>query len=234
MSLPRKKSPIKRILYYCLVAIALFFILLAIGYFTPIRSCNVTAEKCEFPVCIDHDQMHTNIVVPSQNQIVDWSQFISFPDIGRDAVANYKYLTFGWGDRDFYIQTPTFADLNLITAFKALFLPTPSTLLVQGFAELPANRANKCVKVTQTEYLQLTHFIQKTFKLNSQGKPIRIANGSLLSSGFYEANGTYSILRTCNDWTAEGLRKANVDTPLWAGLSSAVVLHFRRTCECGL
>jgi uncharacterized protein (TIGR02117 family) len=233
MSLPKKKSSIKRIIYYCLLAIASFFTLLAIGYFTPITSCNITPEKCAVTICIDQDGMlHTNILVPSQNQIVDWSQFISFPDIGKDPIANYKYLTFGWGDRDFYIQTPTFADLNVITALRALFLPTPSTILVQAFTELPPHRADKCVKVTQTEYLQLTNFIQNTFKLNPQGKPIRIADGYLRSSGFYEAYGNYSIFRTCNNWTAEGLRKANVDTPLWAGLSSAVMLHFGRTCEC--
>ncbi|MFB2934147.1 DUF2459 domain-containing protein [Aerosakkonemataceae cyanobacterium BLCC-F154] len=233
-TIQKKKPRLKRIFYYSLLGKLSLLTLLAIGYFTPVINCNITQEKCNFSVCIINDGMHTNIVLPVSNEIVDWREFINISDIGKDTSANYKYLTFGWGDRDFYIQTPTLAELNLVTAIKALFLPTPSTILVQGFAEIPRNREVKCVKVTRKDYLELTQFIQNTFQLNPQNQPIRIANGHLSSSGFYAANGNYSILKTCNDWTAEALRKASVDTPLWAGLSSAVMLHFSRTCECSI
>lgn len=227
-----KKARLKRVFYYFLFSNLSLLTLLAIGYFTPVINCNLTQAKCDFSVCVINDGMHTNIVLPVRNNLVDWSDFISISAIGKDATANYKYLTFGWGDRDFYIQTPTLAQLNLITAFKALFLPTPSTILVQGLSELPQNRETKCVKVTKTDYLKLTQFIQNTFQFHSQNQPIKIANGHLSSSGFYAANGSYSILRTCNNWAAEALGKANVDTPLWAGLSSSVMLHFGRSCEC--
>ncbi|MBE9229089.1 DUF2459 domain-containing protein [Phormidium sp. LEGE 05292] len=229
-----KKQRLKKFFYYSFLAKLSLLTLLAIGYFTPVINCNIKQEKCDFSVCVINDGMHTNIVLPVSNNLVDWREFINISTMGKDTTANYKYLTFGWGDRDFYIQTPTFAELNLVTAFKALFLPTPSTILVQGFSHIPQNRETKCVKVTKTNYLQLTQFIQNTFELNLQNQPIRIADGHLSSSGFYAAKGSYSIVRTCNNWTAEALRKANVDTPLWAGLSSAVMLHFRRSCECSI
>lgn len=229
-----QKPILKKVFYYFIICQISLVILLLIGYFTPVVNCHTTNEKCQFPVCIIDDGMHINIVLLANNNIVDWGKFINISTIGKDDKGNYKHLTFGWGDRDFYIQTPTLAELNLITAFKALFLPTPSTILVQGFSEIPQNQETKCVEVTQTDYLQLTQFIQKTFQVNSQNEPIRIANGHSSNSGFYAANGNYSILKTCNNWVAEALRKANVDTPLWAGLSSAVMLHFQRTCECSL
>ncbi|MFB2837666.1 DUF2459 domain-containing protein [Floridanema evergladense] len=227
-----KKLQFKKVFYYFLLAKISLLSLLAIGYFTPVVNCNVTQAKCEFPVCIINDGMHVNIVLPVRNNLVDWQEFINVSAIGKDATANYKYLTFGWGDRDFYIQTPTLAEFNLITAAKALFLPTPSTILVQGFADIPRNPELKCAKVTKTDYLQLTQFIQNTFQFNSQNQPIRIANGFLSSSGFYAANGSYSILKTCNNWAAEALQQAGIDTPLWAGLSSAVMLHFGTSCKC--
>jgi uncharacterized protein (TIGR02117 family) len=230
----KKKTRLKKLFYYSLFGKVSLITLLAIGYFTPVINCNNTQEKCDYSVCAIDDGMHINIVLPVSNNLVDWREFLNISAIGKDATDNYKYLTFGWGDRDFYIQTPTLAELNLITAVKALFLPTPSTILVQGFAKLPQNRELKCVKVTKTDYLKLTQFIQNTFQFNSQNQPIRIANGHLSSSGFYAANGSYSILTTCNNWAAEALRKADVDTPLWAGLSSAVMLHFGRTCECSI
>lgn len=230
----KQKHKIKRIFSYLLLGKLFLIILLVVGYFTPVINCNTTQEKCNYSICIINDGMHINIVIPVKNDLVNWEEFINISDLGKDAIANYKYLTFGWGDRDFYIQTPTLAEFNLITASKALFLPTPSTILVQGFSEIPRYQETKCVKVTQTDYLQLIQFIQKTFQLNSQNEPIRIANGHSSNSGFYAANGNYSIGKTCNNWVAEALKKANVDTPLWAGLSSAVMLHFKRTCECNL
>lgn len=230
----KKNHRLKKLFCYSLLGKLSLLTLLAISYFTPVINCNITKEKCNLSVCIINDGMHTNIVLPVNNKIVDWREFLNISDIGKDATATYKYLTFGWGDRDFYIQTPTLAELNFVTAVKALFLPTPSTILVQGFSEIPQNREIKCVKVTRKDYLKLTHFIQNTFQLNPQNQPIRIANGHLSSSGFYAAKGSYSMLRTCNDWTAEALEKANVDTPLWAGLSSAVMLHFGRSCQCSI
>lgn len=230
----KQKPKFKRILSYFLLGQLFLIILLAVGYFTPVINCNLTQENCNYSICIINDGMHINIVLPAKNDLVNWEEFINVSDLGKDAIANYKYLAFGWGDRDFYIQTPTLAELNLITASKALFLPTPSTILVQGFSELPQNRETKCVKVTKTDYLQLTQFIQNTFQLNSQNQPIRITNGHSSNSVFYAANGNYSIIKTCNNWVAEALIKANVDTPLWAGLSSSVMLHFRRSCQCGI
>jgi len=225
---------IKKICYYFLFLNLSFFIFLTIGYFTPLKTCHGNAEKCNFTLCVAEDGMHTNIVLPVKNKIVDWHKLITIADLGKDRVNNYKYLAFGWGDRDFYIQTPTLADLNLVTAFKALFLPTPSTILVQGLPEIPKNTQNKCVNVGKTDYLKLTQFLKNTFELNPEGNPIKIANGHSSNSGFYQAKGSYSILRNCNNWTAEALRKANVDTPLWAGLSSAIMLHFGRSCACKL
>lgn len=134
------------------------------------------------------------------------------------------------GDRDFYLSTPTLADIKLSTTFKALFLPTPSVLDVKGYQTLPNNLEVKCVKVTEFEYLQLINYIQATFKIDTKGKINRIANGHTDNAGFYTAVGDYSILRSCNSWTEEALRTANVNTPLWDGLSFAIMLHLRNNC----
>ena len=36
------------------------------------------------------------------------------------------------------------------------------------------------------------------------------------SDAFYPASGGYSALRTCNEWTAQGLRAAGVKMGAWA------------------
>ena len=153
-------------------------------------------------------------------------------EIGRDATSDYKYLSFGWGDRAFMLETSTSAIINPVTAFKALFLPTPSTVHVQGYRIPPQNIETKCVKISGSNYLKIINFLKDTFQLDAAGNKIQISYGYDNSDSFYEAKGSYSILRTCNDWTAEALQKADVNTPLWSTLSSAIMFHLNSGCEC--
>lgn len=224
---------LKKICRYLISFTLSILTVLIIGYFTPAKWCNSSQANCHFTICVSNTGIHTNIVVPVKNEIFDWQIYLKRDDFyNNDTEFPYKYLSFGWGDRAFYMTTPTLAQLNLITTFNALFLPTPSVMDVQWYQTFPNNIKNKCVRVSNTDYLILMKFINDSFQLDAEGKKIRISPGYSSHSSFYEAKGSYSILRTCNSWTAEGLQKANVNTPLWAGLSSAIMLHLNNSCEC--
>ncbi|MEG4506824.1 TIGR02117 family protein [Microcoleus sp. F6_B4] len=205
---------------------------LTIGYFTPRKWGNYSQADCTMSLYISNQGIHTEIIVPVKNEYFDWNQFLLLTEIGRDAASDYKYLSFGWGDRAFMLETPTSENINPVTAFKALFLLTPSTLHVESYRVLPLNFETKCVKISGTNYLRLVNFIKNSFQLDAAGKKIKISYGYDNSDSFYEAKGSYYILRTCNDWTAEGLQKADVNTPLWSTLSSAIVFHLNSGCEC--
>lgn len=62
--------------------------------------------------------VHTDLVVPVRTEQIDWSARIPFSNTtGKDTTA--QWLAFGWGDKGFYLETPTWADLKASTAFKA-------------------------------------------------------------------------------------------------------------------
>ncbi|EGK88838.1 TIGR02117 family protein [Microcoleus vaginatus PCC 9802] len=205
---------------------------LTIGYLTPRKWGNYSQADCIISLYISNQGIHTEIIVPVKNEYFDGNQFLPLTEIGRDATSDYKYLSFGWGDRAFMLETSTSAIINPVTAFKALFLPTPSTLHVQGYRLPPENIETKCVKISGAKYLKMVNFIKTSFLLDAPGKKIKISYGYDNSDSFYEAKGSYSILRTCNDWTAEALQKAAVNTPLWSTLSSAIMFHLNSGCEC--
>lgn len=206
-------------------------IALGFGYIAPRKLGNAMQENCRAKLYVSNTGVHTNIVVPVSNQWYDWSQTLSLADIGRDAVENYRYLSFSWGDREVYLNTPTWSDLEFSNALKALFFPTPSVMQVKGYDRLPNYLDIKCLQINPKNYLALMNFIENSFQLDERSKPKRIAAGYNASSGFYAATGSYSLFKTCNDWTAAGLRKAEVNTPVWSGLASAVMLHLKG-CEC--
>jgi uncharacterized protein (TIGR02117 family) len=227
----------RRTLKYFVCPILLASSLLAIGYFTPRKWSHPTSQDCQtsiHKIYVSGDQMHVNLVLPVQNQVFDWNQFIPTQTIGRSS-QTYRYLKFGWGDRDFYMNTPNWSEVRITSVLRALLMPgNPTALYVQGYPEFPQEDGVtiKCIGVTQPDYLRLVNFIQNSFQRDPRGQPIRIQDGYDATSGFYKATGHYSILRTCNTWAADGLRAAHLNTPLWSGLAPAVMRHVRGcTCE---
>lgn len=209
---------------------------LTIGYFTP-RRWNPSAPNCAdnaYRVYIAGDAMHVNFVVPAQNSLYDWRKFLDFKQIGSKGQENYAYLKLGWGDRRWYTETPSWEQINVFDIFRVLFKPgNTAAMYVRGYSALPADNAVelRCIALDRTEYLNLMQFLRTSFEQTPTGKPIYLKSGASETDGFFAATGTYSALRTCNTWTAEGLDTANVPTPLWSALSASVMRH-AKGCPC--
>lgn len=202
-----------------LFAIAIIFSLL-LGVLLPRKWWNVE-QSCDAKLCVAKIGFHSNIIVPAQNEFFDWRQYLNLSDIDS---WHYKYLSFGWGDRDFYMQSPTQLKQILTLGFQAFFFSHASVIRVQLYQTLPRNMEIKCVEISKSNYLNLVQFIKNSFRLNNYGV-IKLGYSNNINVNFYAAKGRYSILRNSNNWTAKGLRTANVNTPMWATLSDAIMFH---------
>ena len=211
--------------------ILLIVSLFLISAFIPRKWSNYSNLACDYQICIANTGIHSNILVPTENDAYNWRNYLSIDKIGIDAVNDYKYLSFGWGDQDFYMTISSISDFDFYPIFKAVFLPTSSVMYVRGYQSLPQNIEVKCIYTDKANYLQLTKFIEASFKLDRNHRKIRIGNGNTSTAGFYAAKGNYSILKTCNAWTGDALRKADINTPLWDSLSFAIMFHLRSGCE---
>lgn len=217
-----------RYIFSSILAIISLFLVSA---FIPRKGGNYSKQTCNYQICVSNTGIHTNILIPTENNAYNWHEYLSIDKIGIDAANNYKYLSFGWGDKNFYMTVTSVSDLNFSSLLKTVFLPTPSIMYVKGYQSLPKNIEVKCIHTDKANYLRLIKFIEASFQLDKNGRKIRIGNGHASNAGFYAARDNYSILRTCNAWTAEGLRKADINTPVWDALSSPILFHLRSGCE---
>ncbi|MDJ0736129.1 MAG: DUF2459 domain-containing protein [Nostocaceae cyanobacterium] len=215
----------------CLRSSFVFLAFLIAAALFPRKWKYISGSNCNFEVCVNNTGFHSNLIVKTKNDIFDWHNYLDIDEIGLDDADNYKYLSFGWGDRDFYMSTPRLKDIKFMTSFKALFLPTSSVMYVQGYEYLPKFAEIKCIKIQKNDYLQIINYIQASFQLDSKNRTIRVGNGHTPNAGFYRAKGSYSILKNCNSWTAQGLRTADVNTPLWDGLPAAIIWHLKSSCK---
>jgi hypothetical protein len=112
--------------------------------------------------------MHSNIIVPVKNKVFDWQKYLCL----NNKNLKYRYLGFGWGERNYYTNSPT-KELKIIKGFQALFFPNDSVIRVQRHQILPQLEL-ECVGVSQSDYLELINFINSSFKLSDRGEKILV------------------------------------------------------------
>lgn len=119
------------------------------------------------------------------------------------------FLTFGWGERGYYMtRAPTAAD-----TLQAMF-PGPAVLLVTpvscGAAMTGGTTDAYALDIAAADIDRLAAYVWAEFATTPDGRPQRIADGFAAGSAFYVAQGTYSLSNTCNTWTAGALRASGM------------------------
>lgn len=169
---------------------------------------------------------HTDIVVPVKTKEMDWSKKVRF--LGTDQDNTLRYLGFGWGDKEFYLDTPTWADLKLKTAFQAVFGSGGAAIHTTFYETL--NTGPDCIKLnlSKAQYLRLIHYIENDFLKDSAGNYVKIkAHGYGYSDAFYDAKGHYSLFKTCNTWTNDGLKICGQKACLWTPFAQGVLYQYK-------
>jgi uncharacterized protein (TIGR02117 family) len=172
------------------------------------------------------NNVHTDLVLPVRNEFYDWSRKIKY----SDAIANdntVQYLAFGWGDKGFYLETPTWADLKFKTAFKAAFFLGTSAMHVTFYTTLQEGKLCKKLTISPVQYQRLINYIEQSFQEDSVGNFIHILGHSYGNyDAFYQAKKTYNLFFTCNTWTNQALKKAGIKTALWTPIDKGILWHY--------
>jgi len=211
-----------------IICFLLVYILVSFGLSKIEVNSDIATDKKEIEVFIRTNGVHTDIVVPIKNELKDWSKEIQFQQTkSKDSLMNY--LSFGWGDKGFYLETPTWSDLKASTAFNAAFGLGESAMHTTFYKKI--KEGDDCVKIniTKEEYLQLVRYIDSSFERNKGGNLVFIpATTYDKNDSFYEANGKYSLFYTCNTWTNSALKSANQKAAFWTNYDQGILQHYSK------
>lgn len=138
-----------------------------------------------------------------------------------------RWLAIGWGDRGFYLTTPTWGDLKASTALKALSGLDNTLLHIEAFNTPPRPAADmRHLRVSPTQAAALCDYVRAGFVPDAQGSVRPVANAHYGNNdAFYPANGHYSIIVTCNEWVRRGLVQAGIRTAWWSPLPWGIFTH---------
>ena len=207
------------------VFIAFVLVLLLCAWLLPKIPVNSDFKQASSGVTIyiESNGVHTDVVVPAKNHLIDWTKHVPYSDFER-ADSAHSWMAFGWGDKGFYLETPTWDDLKFSTAFKAVFFLSSTAMHVTCKKKVSSNPEHvRKVVITEEQYKKLIAYISDSFDQDASGKFIRIDHpGYSDTDCFYEAKGTYSFLNTCNEWTGNALENADVKVGFWTPLDAGV------------
>ena len=170
------------------------------------------------------NSVHADIIVPKTTDVVDWAdRFSGIPFQGP--IADETHVAFGWGDRGFFLETPTWDDVEYSVAAKTLLLPTESCVHV-SFTKPESYSDPVAVTISKGQYRNLVKFIEKSFKSDSNGSPIHIAGYAYSTTdAFFDAKGYYHLLNTCNSWVGRALNAASVKVPWLSPMPKTPMLY---------
>jgi len=173
-------------------------------------------------IYIGSSGIHTDIIVPLTAQGVDWR--LRLPQAAWQNGTPNGYLAFGWGDRAFFLETPSWSDLKVSTSVIALSGFDDSLMHLEYFRHPTPSASMRRLLLSPTAYQRLILAIEASFKHDSSGKPILIPGTHYRSSdAFFAAEGHYSPLITCNEWTRRILSQAGVRVPRWSPFPWAIM-----------
>jgi uncharacterized protein (TIGR02117 family) len=213
-------------------AFALFVALLMGGTLVP-RHPDFRPTPDGVPIYVVSNGFHTDVVLPLREPRTgqDWLLRLAQPGWAA-RFGTYEFVAFGWGNEQFYLQSYGGRFPKPGTVLGAL-LPGRTLMHVDFYRRAPQAGTHVVpLRISVAQYQQLTRYVEQSFAPDSAGRwQLRNAAGYSPEDFFFRARGHYHALRTCNDWTNQGLGRAGIRAALKAPLAASVLYQVRRGAE---
>ena len=206
----------KSLFGYCLRAAGLLVLTYAAIVVAGLTPCNEDFEEAidGIEIFISTNAVHAEFILPVDTDTIDWRDVFParcFPTDTSDA----RHIAIGWGEENFFLETPTWADLKLSTVSHALLTPSGACIhatMKTSVSETPDRRS---VRISKKQYGDLVRYICRQLKRDSpeiiDSEATVIPDESYGSrDAFFKAHGTYHCLNTCNTWVGRGMAVAGM------------------------
>ena len=201
----------------------LWFLVAAILGLVPVNA-GWRPPETGITIFVRSNGVHTWIVMPKLEGGRDWRPYAPAEHLADPRYGGASHIAVGYGNREFYLNTPSWGDLTVSTAFAAAFGNGPTLLHVEHVHDPKPDEYQRPIVIRPEEYRRLVDYISARFQLDAGGRPIPVlGRGYGPADMFYEASGGYSFVLTCNEWTGRALRAAGVRTGLWTPFEQSIM-----------
>lgn len=224
------KSFIKITIYILISIFSFIIIYLSSEYFLSRWSvAEVSSLDKKYQIFIKSNGVHTDIVLPIKSDIINWSELFPFENTLSKS-TDFSYVGIGWGDKGFYLDTPTWAELKVSTALIAGLGIGTTALHITYYKDIQEDDLTIKVAISKEQYASIVSTVKKNLQYEN-GKSINIKTNAQYNENdaFYEAIGSYSIFHTCNTWTNNTLREAMLPSLKWLAFDRGILNLYKKS-----
>lgn len=201
-------------------AIIVFLLSAWIGSSIP-RNGDWTEPEHGIELMVETNGIHTAIVMPLVNEHKDWREDFPASDLPAPNKP-YTHVSVSWGEREVFLNTPTWSDITLPTIIEAA-MGGDGLLHTAHYIRPAPSHVHRTLRVRPEEYARLVAAIEAQVLPPEERK---VHRGYASYDVFYDAPGTYHIGNSCNQWTSDMLAEAGIRAPLWSPMAGGVMKWF--------
>ena len=206
-------------IWLSILAIPIVYLLFALVISTLTVNKNTDQGPELKTIYLTTNGVHLDIILPKAQIQPDLLQDLNYTPLDQ-------YFAFGWGDENFYLHTPTWADMTLKNATQAMLLKSSSLVHLTRYQAFSDSWVP--IQVSEESLGKLNAYINATFNKNEAGQKRILANqGYGLHDDFYKANGSYSCFFTCNTWVNNGFKKSGLKACVWTPYDFSLLNKYR-------
>jgi len=213
----------RAIIAWPLLLVGVYMLAALIGGHIPANN-DWETPKNGVEIFVETNGVHVSLIVPISAAGEDLSDLIRPEHLqNRDLYGTHAMI--GWGHGRVYRNARTWADVKSGDIASGIFGSDYTTLHIYHLVNPKPLAHRKSLQVTPKEYRNIVNQIRSTFRLNSNGDSIA-HSAYAVDNLFYDSNGHYSAINTCNSWTGTVLRNAGVRIGIWTPMPGGVMHWF--------
>ena len=206
-----------------LSGITLYFLVVVVGLIPVNNEFAPTPDGIE--IFLVSSAIHADIVLPLKTDTINWRADFSAECFSGDT-SEATHVAVGWGDKEFFVATRRWSDLRASIVAKALFFPSETCLHVTLTRADTLPDDARTVTISTQQYTDLVQFINSTFQHDENGAKIQVPNTSYTpNDAFFEAQGSYHCLNTCNVWVGRVAQSAGIRAGWLTPMPKTVFLY---------
>ena len=169
-------------------------------------------------ILIVSNGVHVDLIIPLDEPAFRMRPLFENGSYRSDSQL-FTHAIVGWGNRKFYLETPSWNETklsNVLYAFSGFGETAVHVDLTTSHWFGVKREKQRLLRLSNDQFKSLCEHIDGTIKKDAEGRSIPIDCKPYGNSDcFFEGGGKYHLFRTCNVWVGEGLRKSGVRVGVW-------------------
>lgn len=172
-------------------------------------------------IMVETNGIHTGIIMPVTSPEMDWRAV--FPSAARPVGGRLPtHIAVGWGEREVFLDVPTWGDLKPTTALRIAALGGEPVMRVSHYVRPAPGENHRPLTISREDYGRLVEAIAASLA-PPQGGQRQVLRGVDPDDAYYHARGHYTLAQTCNSWVGDMLAHGGVQMGHWTPFAGGVM-----------